>query len=77
MSKDEVAEVLSRVPATQFVDGRFILYDKLTFGRSPNWAAAKPLAKAVACMLQHMSIQFVLFFRAGPQPARDSDHGLE
>lgn len=53
MSKDVVAEVLSRVPATQFVDGRFILYDKLTFGRSPNWAAAKPLAKAVACMLQH------------------------
>ncbi|CAK0813592.1 unnamed protein product [Prorocentrum cordatum] len=52
LSKDDVAEVLSLVPASQFVDGKFVLYDKLTFGRSPNWAAAKPLAKAVSRMLQ-------------------------
>ena len=53
LSKDAVAEVLSLVPATQFVDGKFVLYNKITFGRSPDWAAAKPLAKALACLLKH------------------------
>ncbi|CAK0807489.1 unnamed protein product [Prorocentrum cordatum] len=78
LSKDDVAEVLSRVPAAQFVDGKFVLYDKLTFGRSPNWAAAKPLAKAVSRMLQRTGgVQALQVpFTAGAE-AYFEQHGMQ
>eukprot|EP00959_Pyramimonas_sp_CCMP1952_P464600 9486894-Pyramimonas_sp.AAC.1 len=53
LTPDAVADVLSRVPPSQFKDGRFIFYDKLVFGRSPNWSSAKPLANAINCLLTH------------------------